>query len=74
MQTNAPHAKGGGNTDFGAHELLKAALTSCLNLAGAHEMSAMRSTATDGQLTPRHDALLPAHPVPSAASASDSLR
>lgn len=33
MQTDAPHAKGGGGSGFGAHELLEAALATCVNMA-----------------------------------------
>ena len=33
MQTDAPLAKGGGGTGFGAHELLEAALATCINMA-----------------------------------------
>lgn len=33
MHTDAPQAKGGGGTGFGAHELLEAALATCLNMA-----------------------------------------
>lgn len=33
VQTDAPHAKGGGGTGFGAHELLEAALATCVNMA-----------------------------------------
>ena len=33
IQTDAPLAKGGGGTGFGAHELLEAALATCVNMA-----------------------------------------
>lgn len=33
MHTDAPLAKGGGGTGFGAHELLEAALATCVNMA-----------------------------------------
>lgn len=43
IRLDAPAAKGGGGQDFGPHELLEAALASCLNMAvrmhaSAHSM------------------------------------
>lgn len=40
MQTDAPLAKGGGGAGFGAHELLEAALATCINMAVRMQASA----------------------------------